>query len=602
MKRGPLEIKATEKGSLDSASNVTLVNKVEGSTTIISIIEEGTSAYEGQVLVELDSSKLRDSATQQQILAEQADAALKQAVENLEIQKTQNESDIAAAQLKLDLAKLDLEKYELGDYIQEQNVIKGERTVAQEDKTRAEEKYEFSKRLSKKGYVTQSELEADRIAVTKARIALDVATEKLKVLDTYTHKRQIAEMTANSQEFARELERTKRKADAALTQAKANLSACKLTFEVETSKLKKFNDQIAACTIRAPQAGEVVYANGSNNDRRGGGQEQLIAEGAAVRERQAIINLPDYSLMQVNCRIHESRIGMIHEGLRAQVHVDASPGEVFNGVVQSVSTVPLSGGWPNRDLKEYAAIIKLTDGVEKVRQLKPGLTAEVEIQVDFIQDTLQLPVQAVVARGNKHYVFALPGLNPPELRQVTVGKTNDIFIEIQEKGSELHEGEQVVLNPWGSLSEEINLIPIAAEEGLIGESPQTPASQPGDAKPAGSPEKKGEAGPKKNPGSESAAPGAVLASADGAKGPQPGTGGPGPGGRDPAAFFARLDQDGDGQLTKAEVPERMLDRFDTLDANSDGSITSEEFATGMQRFPRPGGGPPGGPAVGGGAR
>ncbi len=38
-----------------------------------------------------------------------------------------------------------------------------------------------------------------------------------------------------------------------------------------------------------------------------------------------------------------------------------------------------SGSWPNTDLKEYQAEIEIKDAPEKVRKLKPGMTAEIRI-------------------------------------------------------------------------------------------------------------------------------------------------------------------------------------------------------------------------------
>ena len=67
-------------------------------------------------------------------------------------------------------------------------------------------------------------------------------------------------------------------------------------------------DQIAACKIRSSQDGQVVYAN--VKDGRSS-EKVVIMEGASVRERQAIINLPDLDNMKVSARIHESRISMI---------------------------------------------------------------------------------------------------------------------------------------------------------------------------------------------------------------------------------------------------------------------------------------------------
>jgi hypothetical protein len=57
-----------------------------------------------------------------------------------------------------------------------------------------------------------------------------------------------------------------------------------------------------------------------------------------------------------------------------------------------------------------------------------------------------------------------------------------------------------------------------------------------------------------------------------------GRGAGGPGGMDPAAMFDRLDADGDGRLTKEELPEPMRDRIlQRFDSNGDGIITREEM-------------------------
>lgn len=620
VKRGPLEVSITERGSLDSAANVTLISKVEGSTTIIRIVEEGTSAKEGEVLVELDSSKWRDQETQQRIVVEQAEAALKQAIEKREIQITQNESDINAAKLKWDLAVLDLEQYEKGDFEKERDDLEGKQTLAQEELKRAEESYEFSKENAKKGYVSQSALEAARISKVQKQLARDVARTAVKVLTEYSYKRQIAEKRANTVEFEKELERTKRKALAAMAQADADLTASTLTAEVERSKLNKLRDQIAACTMRAPQDGEVVYANNSSSDRRGSSDAASIMEGAQVRERQAIINLPDFTRMQVNAKVHESRIGFVREGLRCIVRTDANHGEEFNGVIQSVSSVPLSGNWPNRDLKEYATVVRLTDPVEKVRKLKPGLSAEVKIKVDYIPDCLYLPVQAVVTIGSKRYAFPIVN-GQPEAREVQVGLTNDIHVEI--KGG-LKEGDDVVMNPRAVSSKEIGELEDAAKieeensKAAEAKKPQ-PASeipedrarsnrrpkslQGGDQVAGASEPGRADRGPNGS-GSRTAAgsgAGGGPAGAGGRGGPG-GPGGPG-GGFDPAAIFARNDKDGDGKLTGDEISERMRPNLAEIDTDGDQSISMEEFTASIakRRSAGGGGGGPRGvaPAAGG---
>lgn len=606
VKRGPLDVSITERGSLDSAANVTLVSKVEGSTTIIRIVEEGTTAKEGEVLVELDSSKLRDSETQQRIVVEQADAALKQAIEKREIQINQNESDINAAKLKWDLAKLDLKQYVEGDYSKEFNDLNGKWKLAEEEWNRAKESYDFNKDNAKKGYVTQTALEAARISVVQKKLAMDVAKEAVNVLEKFTKERQVTEKQANAIEFEKETERVKRKASAAMAQAEADLTACKLTAEVENSKLQKLRDQIAACVIKAPQSGEVVYAN-MQQDRRGGNEQAAIIEGAQVRERQAIINLPDFSKMQVNAKVHESRIGFIREGLACTVRTEANAGEEYNGVIYSVSSVPLSGNWRQPDLKEYATVVRLTDPVEKVRKLKPGLSAEVIVRVDFIPSCLTVPVQTVLTIGAKQYAFpVIDGKVKPI--EVKTGKTNDILLEVKEG---VKEGDDLVMNPRQVAAKEIALLEDKAKideekhkvEDAKNRKPiSSPPGNGSPGQPGGSPGQlaNGPGGPGGGPGApggggrgrggrggEGGFAGGPGGGGGGPGGPGGGgRGGPGGGGRgnfDPSAFFARMDQNSDGKLAGDEINERMKDRVADIDTDKDGAISKDEFVADMTK-------------------
>ncbi len=73
-------------------------------------------------------------------------------------------------------------------------------------------------------------------------------------------------------------------------------------------------------------------------------------------------------------------------------------------------------------------------------------------------------------------------------------------------------------------------------------------------------------------------------------GDRPPTGTPGP-------FFAQMDRNGDGKISKDEAPERMKEVFARLDSNNDGFLSAEEMQAAAERFPnRPGANRPRRPA------
>lgn len=574
-KLASFEILVTERGALDSMKNAVLTSKVEGTTTIISIVPEGKPVKEGDLVCELDASALSDKETQQEIAVVKARAMLEQATEDLAIQKTQNDSDLSAARLKYDLAKLDLEKFEKGDMVQEIGDLQAAVKLADETLSRTRESCNYIRQMTQKGYKNQNDLESEELVLQRNELDKRSAETKLRSYENYTQKRTMKELEANAQEFSREIERTDRKGKAALAQKEAELQSCQLTLEVESKKHDRLKEQIKACKIYASQDGQVVYANsrdGRNSDT------VLIEVGSSVRERQAIINLPDLDSMKVNARIHESRISLIKQGLEVAVKVDAYPGEIFHGQVDSVASVPSSTGGFGRDFKEYEAVVKIVDSADKVNKLRPGLTASVEVLVERRDRVLQIPVQSLVSIGGRPFVFVV-SKDKATRKEIKVGQSNDKMVEVI---SGLNEGDDVVMNPRTRFKKEIDELEAVVAKEQAAEQEKA-AKDPSKARPA--PKVDGPASPAgSGPMAERPAGGPAAGGPGG-----PGGGGPRP---DPAARFKTADKNGDGKITKDEAEGFMATQFDTFDADADGGITLEELTAASARFRANGGGRP----------
>jgi len=170
VKRGPLRISVTESGTIKAREQVILKSEVEGRTSILSLVPEGTRVKEGDLLVELDASQLLDTRIDQEIMVQNTDAAFIGARENLEVVRNQAQSDVDVAELTLEFAKLDLAKYLEGEYPNLLTEAKAQITLSEEELKRAEEKVKWSRTLFDEKYISQTELQADELAASKAKL------------------------------------------------------------------------------------------------------------------------------------------------------------------------------------------------------------------------------------------------------------------------------------------------------------------------------------------------------------------------------------------------------------------------------------------------
>ena len=142
-------------------------------------------------------------------------------------------------------------------------------------------------------------------------------------------------------------------------------------WQLEQSKAKKLENQIAACTIKAPQEGTVVYANPPRSDLNR--PLNLIEEGTQVRERQKILSVIELNgLKQVNTKVSESQIGNIRSGMKARIRVDAFPNQLFDGTVVEVAPLPDSRGAIQGGSNVYTTKVRFDNGIPGLR---PGMSA-----------------------------------------------------------------------------------------------------------------------------------------------------------------------------------------------------------------------------------
>jgi HlyD family secretion protein len=440
VKRGPLKISVIESGTIQSREQIILKCEVEGKTTILTLVEEGTRVKKGDLLVELDASSLIDARVDQQIRVQNTEAAFVGARENLAVVENQAKSDIDKAELAFDFAKQDLRKYVEGEYLNQRKEMESQITLAKEELQTAEEKLKWSQKLKEKEYISQTELQIDELSAHKNKLNLELAENNLRLLEDFTHPRNLAELESDVNQADMALERTNRKARADMVQAEAELKAKESEFERQKDKLKKNEEQIAKTKIYAPADGLVIYATSAQSRGFRGNQEPLT-EGSAVNEQQELIYLPTATAVKAVVKVHETSLQKVKAGLPVVVTVDALPGRTFTGRVEKIAPLPdAQMMWMNPDLKVYNTEVYLEGEGD---YLKTGMSCKAEIIIEEYKEAIYIPVQAVLRIGGEPTVYVLSS-REFEPRKVEIGLDNNRMIRII-KG--LQEDEVVLLTP-----------------------------------------------------------------------------------------------------------------------------------------------------------
>lgn len=405
VKRETFNVVLKEKGELKAAKSTDIISEVEGRATIIKLIPEGTDVKEGDPLIELASNQIEDRIRTEELNEANAITAFESAKTELDIQRDKNASDIRKADLEIELKRLELEKYQKGEWEQRSTDAQIAIDQARITLDRRKEDYEAAQKLHPKNYITQTEFEEAEFNHQKAIWDLKKAEQSKEVLEKYTHVADLKRKQSDLEEAMKEADRTNKNAQAEETKKVRALEGKDKELSLTQEQLAKLRQQKDKCRIAAPTQGFVVYfgGGGSGGGRFFGSSDEQIKEGAEVHERQVLLQLPNTSSMIVSLRIHEAKMDKLKMGQTANITVEGLPGRLLTGRVTKVAMVADSkGSWLNPDLKEYETEITLdpTDA-----SLKPGATARVEIKVQTVENSLSVPVQAVYTKGAKRYVF-----------------------------------------------------------------------------------------------------------------------------------------------------------------------------------------------------
>src|SRR5262245_23226993 len=219
--------------------------------------------------------------------------------------------------------------------------------------TDAQQKYTRAKELAERSLLPQSELDAAKVAVDTAQAGL--ASQQATVTQ----------------------------AQAAVTQSQASVNQSQVN--------------LAHTVITAPIDGIVT--------QRSVDVGQTVA--ASMQAPTLFVIAADLTKMQVNASIDEADVGRIRPGQHVTFRVDAYPTDTFDGTVVQIRLQPVV----QQNVTTYGTVIDVPNAQLK---LKPGMTANVKLEIAKRSDVLRIANTALRFRPTPELFAAFNQAVPPE--------------------------------------------------------------------------------------------------------------------------------------------------------------------------------------------
>lgn len=383
-REGKFVVSFQEIGTLEAERSVAVVSDINGK--IIRLVEEGKLVRPGDEIAVLDTEELDREVRNQTLEYENRLTEVERVKADAELLKQQNATDLSQAesQLKFDENELELAKQDL----------------------------EKKKRLLEEKLVTGEQVKQAEGIVRSKQLAVDKQRAQLELKKTEIRsKEKLKEGEVRNAEF------------------RAKMS--KAALDLALSRMKN-------AVITAPSSGLVVLTKTWD----GASGRRALKEGDSVHSQQTICQLPDLSSMLVKVQVGEADAPKVRLDMPVIVKLEAIPNREFHGKVRDISSLATEtnvweGGTPGR--KNFAVTITLNEHDPRV--IKPGMTANVEFLCDVIQKAVYVPIECVIEKGGRTYVYVKEGKKFTR-RLVKTGKYNDNNICIL-KG--LQKGEVVAL-------------------------------------------------------------------------------------------------------------------------------------------------------------
>lgn len=432
----PLTLDVKSVGTIEPVRTMRMTSESLWPVQILTMVSEGTVVQKGDVVCELDSSKIRDILREREVLVIKAKAALEAAQRQEELQKAGNDRRLAAAQKAVLAAEQDLRLYEEATLPQQLEKFDKDINLSDDQLALIEDDYAAIEALWALGIENDPALAQASLKVTTQQESLKRLEGSRYVFEQFKHPRTKTQLNHQRTMSQLNLIRTELANSLMLSRTRIGTLSEERRLRIYERYAKMASDSIEACTLRAPCDGPVMYAGW---DQRGRGSNP-IEVGKTVYTGQAIFQIPVGQQMKVAVPLHETLITRVSKGMPVDVHVTGFEDQTIAATIGYISPYSTARNRYQPGERDYWLDVRLEPTAEQQQFLSYRMDATATISMLEHPKAIAVPREALTRYGDKSVVLMAQG-NRLKPCPVQPGEVVDGKVVIE---SGLHEGDQIV--------------------------------------------------------------------------------------------------------------------------------------------------------------
>src|SRR5580704_16397900 len=242
--------------------------------------------------------------------------------------------------------------------------------------------------------------------------------------------------------------------------------------DVAKSNLDQNEDLLSKCVIYSPMDGVISVLSSEIGER-------VVATGDFAGTE--VMRVANFGSMEVRVDVNENDVVNVEVGEKALIKVDAYPGKLLAGTVKRIaSTATVKNEGTQQEVTNFEVRIQVTNPAV---QLRPGMSASVDIETQTAHHVVAVPIQSVTVRSREsgrtaeqlkedrekrtgvnlselerqtrkelqRVVFLKEG-NRVKLVPVQTGIADNNFIEIR---TGIQEGDEIVSGSYTAISKDL---------------------------------------------------------------------------------------------------------------------------------------------------